>query len=173
MINPWIIKQWYSQSLKKTQIDEILNYEYNFHHSRWLEELEMKRISLELNSLEKYILHRRKVAAMYDDYFSQEKNFKTFRPPENYKGSYFKYPVIFRREKTRFKVWKALIRAGFKIDYWYQPLHESPLWSMFNDGGNYSNSEYLASKLLPLPVTENFRQETIEKIISILQKLTS
>jgi len=170
MINPSIIKQWYSQSLEKTQIDDILSYEHNYHHNRRLEELEMERISLELDSLENYISHRRRVAAMYDDYFLQEKNVEALRSPENYKCSYFKYPVIFRSEKTRSKVWKALIYAGFEIDYWYQPLHTSSLWSRFDEKGKYPNSKYFASKLLPLPISGNFRQETVEKVISIFQK---
>lgn len=167
-VNSDVLELWRSNSLTATIINQLIAHcDGRYWHRRKLEKMEILLLKKELENLEEYLQDRRKTAKMYDEHLKQGR-FERIPVPVNSVSSYKKYPILFF-EKTRLsKCIKELIRAGFKVDYRYKPLHMAPFFGAMNKHTNFKESVHLSEYLLPLPITLNMKPERIEKVISIV-----
>jgi len=114
------------------------------------------------------ISERKKVVAFYNDNL----NFKTVRTlkiRESTEWNYSYYPVIFNSETTLLKVQEALLEESIlPRRYFYPSLNTID----YVKGEKMPISESIASRILCLPLYVGIPEETLKKIVDIINTLT-
>lgn len=122
-----------------------------------------------LKNIDKVILSRKKRSEKYDHYlnkyFDSKKIIKQkINKDINYNYSY--YPIVFKSTKILFKVIKELARNNiFPRKYFYPSLNKIRI---INNSQICPNSEYIAKRILCLPISRNVNVNDIKKISSII-----
>jgi dTDP-4-amino-4,6-dideoxygalactose transaminase len=167
-VNSGVLELWGSNSLTATIINQLIAHcDGRYWHRRRLEKMEILLLKKEFLNLEEYLQDRIRSAKMYDEYLKQGP-FEKIPIPANSISSYKKYPILFFEKTMLSKCIKELIRAGFKVDYLYKPLHMSPFFRAMNRNSDFKESFYLSQHLLPLPLTLNMNPEKIKKVASVV-----
>ena len=75
----------------------------------------------------------------------------------------------FENEKNRSVVASALTTAGIQSrEWWAKPLSKQPTFRKFSDNRSLSNSSYLASAHLGLPVNSELKKKDVELIVETI-----
>jgi len=173
IINGWmkadshVVSLWNSNALPSNLINQLMAMNKKYSHRRRLEKLEILTLQKEFRNLEKYLVKRRKIAKIYEENLKNV-NFTKISPPKNSTPAYVKYPIIIDREDQYAKCINVLFRYGFKTEYLYRPLHESPFFGDMNKKGTFKESKYIATHLLPLPVDPHIDAKRIHNLIKTL-----
>ena len=146
------------------------SYGGRYYYRRRLERLELLALESEFESLQKYLNARKINAQIYEKCL--KKDFGKFIIPAKSEASYLRYPILFSDKKNCSICLNKLINEGFKMYYYYEPLHTSPFFSLENRDHKFPESIYVADHLLLLPVDSNLSNMEIERIVTIVNSST-
>lgn len=119
--------------------------------------------------IEHIITERKKVTDFYNNNLNF-KNLKTLKIRENTEWNYSYYPLIFDSEETLLTVQEALGKENiFPRRYFYPSLNTIN----YIDGDNMPISESIAARIVCLPLYVDLSTKDLERIITIINKLTS
>ena len=124
----------------------------------------------EFEHLQKYLNARKINAQIYEK--GLKKDFSKFVIPAKSEASYLRYPILLSDKEQCFICIKKLLNEGFKMYYYYEPLHTSPFFSQENREHKFPESIYVADHLLLLPVDSNLSTMEIERIVTIVNSST-
>jgi len=141
-------------------------YGGRYYYRRRLEKLELLALESEFENLQKYLNARKINAQTYEKCL--KKDFSKFVIPAKSEASYLRYPILFSDKKKCSICLNRLLEEGFKMYYYYEPLHTSPFFSLENRDHKFPESIYVADHLLLLPVDSNLSTLDIERILSIV-----
>lgn len=122
-----------------------------------------------LGDLEKNIKKREKLYKRYLTAFggSQFKTQKLNKNMSQYTYSYF--PLCFKNQKIRDKVFKVLLKNGIRArKYFYPPCHELPY--IKSPSSDLPNATRISHTILCLPLYADLSQKDQDKIIGLIQK---
>lgn len=169
----YLLEKYQNRALNRPLISHLMAYNSldKYYVLRKMEEPEILDLAFKFTSLQK-IHEKRTILGKRYEHNLKEGEFEKFFIPNNFTGSYFRYPILFSDEHKRTICLDNLTKAGFQVNYKYKPLHMSPLFKFENSETNFSNSVYLSKRLLPLPLNSNLRIKDIDRIIQIVNSST-
>lgn len=159
---------WESGNLPNAIVNQLMTYANSCWHRRKLERSEISFLKFELENIDKYLAHRRRIAKVYDELLEEE-GFSKISIPRNSVPSYLRYPILFSDMNRCLRCIESLTQAGFKISYRYKPLHKSPYLNRINIDSTFRDSTYISNHLLPLPIEFDMSIEKAEQIASIVK----
>ncbi len=162
---------WESDALTDEDINQMMTMNRTYWHKRRMEKLEMLTLQREFQNLEKYLEERRRIAKIYEENLNGD-GFTRIIPLKGSTPSYMKYPIIFKNEGQLSEYVAKISQQGFKMGYFYETLHESPIFKDANKNAIFEGTKYVAERLLPLPVEPHMNVEQIHKVIEILNSQT-
>ena len=145
-------------------------YGKRYYYRRRIERLELLNLDSEFEHLQKYLNARKINAQIYEK--GLKKDFSKFVIPAKSEASYLRYPILLSDKEQCFICIKKLLNEGFKMYYYYEPLHTSPCFRLENSDQKFPESIYVADHLLLLPVDSNLSNIEIQRLLSIVNSST-
>jgi len=96
------------------------------------------------------------------------------RPNPDGHSVYLRFPIIFKKKEVRDKVYKVLNQNGLGVSTSYPtPLSQiSNFKKYLSSEGDFLGARFLADRILTLPTHPYIREDDIQKMISIINKIT-
>ena len=110
-----------------------------------------------------------KAGIRYDEALDEGSLFKPKLSP-NVIQSHLKYPILIPDKKKHSNCVTELKREGFMINYCYKTLHSSPFFNLADNvnSASFKEATYVSEHVLPLPIETNMSDQTIAKVVSIV-----
>ena len=128
-----------------------------------------------------YILsERRRLAKLYDDLLSDNKNIKLINIPVNIKSSYYKYIAYIPEDFSR-DIVKKEMKEKYDImlpgEVYSKPCHSQPVFKKYPDlilnspEENFSQTDYVCKRHICLPLYPGLKDEEVEYVTNSLKKV--
>ncbi|TCN52081.1 DegT/DnrJ/EryC1/StrS family aminotransferase [Flavobacterium circumlabens] len=115
------------------------------------------------------IAERKKVTDFYNDHLNFN-NLKNIKIRENTEWNYSYYPLVFESEAILLKVQEALAKENIQPRRYFYPSLNT---ITYTNGAEMPVSESIASRVVCLPLYVGLPTIDLEKIVAIINKLTS
>ena len=136
----------------KVKTDIYINYHKYFGYNWRLPEVSALMGIRQLNSLDKFIERRQKIAKIYNDELQGLKDIRIIHPGEKSNHNYFKYMIILeksdRRNMHKFLQDNQISPSGYVYEL---PLHKQPVLSEHNQL-SLPKTETLCASHICLPI---------------------
>ncbi|MEO6177750.1 MAG: DegT/DnrJ/EryC1/StrS family aminotransferase [Flavobacterium circumlabens] len=119
--------------------------------------------------MEHIIAERKKVTDFYNDHLNFN-NLKNIKIRENTEWNYSYYPLVFESEAILLKVQEALAKENIQPRRYFYPSLNT---ITYTNGAEMPVSESIASRVVCLPLYVGLPTIDLEKIVAIINKLTS
>lgn len=164
-----VFDSWNSDTLTSKMIWQLMTYGGRCWHDRAMEQLELSLLKYELQNIDEHLRKRRALAKLYDETLDEDSLFKPKLSP-NVIQSHLKYPILIPDKKKHSNCMTELKREGFMINYCYKTLHSSPFFNLADNvnSASFKEATYVSEHVLPLPIETNMSDQTIEKVVSIV-----
>ena len=124
-----------------------------------------------ISEYKNFLKRRTEIAEVYTKKLSND--FKKIIPEKNSTSSWYKYIVILPDgiQKDLFKSKAKELGVGLSGGVYDIPLHLQPVYEHLNLNGKLKNSEYVCKSHVCLPIYPSLKDEDVNKVIEILNKL--
>ncbi|RMD95510.1 MAG: erythromycin biosynthesis sensory transduction protein eryC1, partial [Calditrichaeota bacterium] len=128
-----------------------------------LDTLQAAVLKIKLKYLDEWNAKRRKIAALYQGYFSNHEKIRTVTEPDGFEGVYHLFVI---QVEDRDRVRKALQEKGISTGIHYPIcLHLQPAYQYLGyPQGAFPVAEQAAAKLLSLPIFPEMSEDMVEYV---------
>lgn len=125
----------------------------------------------QLKKLDMFIEKRREIAASYNNKLCKTRGVKIIEEPADMFNSYHLYPIIFKSQIIRDRVFYILLEMGIQTQIHYMPLYRHPYYAA-NGYKNIScpNANKFYAKALSIPMYPKMTQKEVQYVVSSLKK---
>ncbi len=137
-----------------------------------LNEMEAAVGKHQLENLEVFLNKRNEVASWYESALANVEGITLFKTPENFRHSYYKYPVKLADRLDRVKL-GYLLKEKFGVEpghVYYPPCHLHPFYmeTFGTKEGDFPVAEQVLKQVLCLPLHYGVTKENVEYILDAL-----
>ena len=150
-------KRWCGISNRKDSDYDVNELGWNFYMNEFSAQIGISQLK-KLDRLNKI---RKKIARRYYEEIKVE-----HKMPFEKNSSYHFYWILV---KNRSKLRKELAKKGIETGIHYKPIHKM---SMYNNNSQLPNTEKISEQIVSIPTHPNLLENDVEKIISLINKLT-
>jgi perosamine synthetase len=123
-------------------------------------------------NFKKMLKKRQLVFSWYKKFLKNNHNIKFIEPIKECKPNYWFPAIIFKNEKLKKKVIKALSQFKIETRDFFLPIHIQPVYKNEFEGEKYPNSEYFYKHGLLIPSFFAITKKEVGYICKIINKMT-
>ena len=127
----------------------------------------------QLQRLEEFIAHRRKIARLYDDGLKEINGLIPLRRPAGVESNYYKYVALLDKginRETLKKELKEKHRVSLSGEVYEIPCHLQPIFKELGDEGHFPVAEDLCRRMICLPISAVMTEPEAEYVINSLRR---